>query len=188
MALVEGVTPRLIQILRYHGASPEDAEEAAQEALINCHLRLESLDLEGGPGKDPFFNYLITAARNAEKYRHRRDVKRGRGTGQIESLDERRSIKVGDHAREADPEDEAADDSWDSAHQGNASSEDPRLAKLREFLDTLSPEDMLMLQWDAEDALTSKEIGLEVGLKAANVRQRVRRLHRRFEDYLKGQR
>ena len=185
-ALVEQALARLIQIVKLDGASTEDAEEAAQDGLFNSLRRLPELNFEGFAGKDPFLNYLIRAARRVNFQRHRADVSRGRGPGQIESPDERRHIEPGGDGSgiTEDPEDEDVELLEDLEESAWASTEDGRIAALRAFLETLSPEDRLMLQLDVEDTLTSQEIGFELGLKAATVRQRVRRLKQSLQARL----
>lgn len=183
-ALVEQATPRLIAIVRRDGASIEDAEDAAQEAIFNSLRRLAELKFDGVPGKDPFFNYLVRAARNYIFDKHRVDEQRGRLPSQIQSLDERQAVvPAGGGLDEPDTDDDA------NAHQAEieepvVAAQDGRVQFIKDFLDALSPEDQLMLQLDAEDVLTSGEIGLEVGLRGDTVRQRVRRLHQRFRAYV----
>ena len=55
------------------------------------------------------------------------------------------------------------------------------LAAMREFLETLSEQDRLMLLLHAEGVMNSKQIGEEVGRTDAAVRQQIRRLLDRFQ-------
>lgn len=160
------------------GTSREDAEEAALDALFGALSRLPVLDFTNRPGLDPLFNYLVSAALNSSRDRHRGDLRKGRTPDMLLSLDEGR-----DSPEDSSPEeDEDLEDTpaLNSAQQSSATGDAGLLKQLREFLKTLSPEDQLILHLHAHGSLSSKEIGQEVGLKSDAVRKRVERLHDRF--------
>ncbi len=182
--VVNAALRRLIVAAMRYGASREDAEEIALEAIFKTSRRLKEISFTRAGGKDPLFNYMVKAVRNATIERHRAKV-RERGvledlganlvTDRARAAARFQSVDSDDDAGALDPDEPQTPSLYSS---GEAAS--PEVVAMREFLQTLSEQDRLILQLQAEGVMTSKEIGEQVGLNDAAVRQRVKRLHDHF--------
>ena len=178
--------PRLIlAATRYGALSREDAEDVAIEAIEKTMIRLPKISFKGGAaGKDPLFNYMLRAARNglADIHRSRvreREVRKDLGANLVAGRPVTRPRFVSDGPDDDDDQRDLVEPRAPS--DGSVEGASGELAAMREFLETLSEQDRLMLLLHAEGVMNSKQIGEEVGRTDAAVRQQIRRLLDRFQ-------
>lgn len=185
--LVDRALPRLRSIAMRVGASFEDGEEVAMDAIFNTLLRLGQLSFDAATGKDPLFSYMAEAARKGAFGRRRKQRRDQAALSEVAlSLPPQNSPDDGDSLDNLDFEpDGAASTPFTAAA---APGQQTKLKALwREFEAQLSEEDKLILALSAEGVLNSREIGSELGLTDATVRQRYKRIADRFRKHVDNQ-
>jgi RNA polymerase sigma factor (sigma-70 family) len=186
-SLVTVALPRLVRLAMRYGASREDAEDIALDAIVETLARLDKLEFEGAVGTDPLYNYLARAAHNGALMLHRARSRENAALASVAS-EALGGIRRRGSSMEPGEDDDPADDEADLTSRSEAAvTPSPQILQLREYMSTLSEQDRLLLLLHAEEVLSSAEIGDVVGLEPANVRQRVSRLHRAFRAKIRSE-
>jgi RNA polymerase sigma factor (sigma-70 family) len=177
---MSGALPRLVGLVRRYGASREDSEEIAIDAILSTLARLDRVDFAVDGGKDPLFNYMAKTARHDVIQRNRRHLRETETVASVALLTSSRGSAADDPSEDDEPA--AALESGRSTPTGGGAS--PASTYLLEFLDTLDEENKLLMRLYAEGVLTSEEIAEALGLQAAAVRKRWQRLSERAREFV----
>lgn len=174
----------IVAAMRYGAALREDAEEIALDAIYNTLRNLSNLSFKGVGGKDPLFNYMVKSARHAAIDLHRSKVKEQDALAELGATLAAARVPTVARFQSRDPEDD--NDTTETgelralSQGGSDEVMSGEVSQMSDFLSALTEGDRLLVQLHAEGVMTSGEIGREVGLSDAAVRQRVKRLRDRF--------
>lgn len=174
----------IVAAMRYGAALREDAEEIALDAIYNTLRNLSNLSFKGVGGKDPLFNYMVKSARHAAIDLHRSKVKEQDALAELGATLAAARVPTVARFQSRDPEDDSDTTETGELRALSQGGSDEvmsgEVSQMSDFLSALTEGDRLLVQLHAEGVMTSGEIGREVGLSDAAVRQRVKRLRDRF--------
>ncbi len=174
----------IVAAMRYGAALREDAEEIAWDAIYNTLRNVSNLSFKGVGGKDPLFNYMVKSARHAAIDLHRLKVKEQDALAELGATLAAARVPTVARFQSRDPEDDSDTTETGELRALSQGGSDEvmsgEVSQMSDFLSALTEGDRLLVQLHAEGVMTSGEIGREVGLSDAAVRQRVKRLRDRF--------
>ena len=176
--LVDGALGRLVAVARRAGASPEDAEEIASDAIYRTFVRLSSLNLSMGRSKDPLFAYMAKAALQGARQRHRDGLAEQTAMAQALNVEGGAVLLLEDVERSG-----PVKPFWSNNPPGSDGTERKEVEQLHQFLATLDESDQLIAGISSWGGWTSKEIAEEIGMNAPAVRQRWSRLLVKFSQW-----